>query len=90
MFAFALTYQAIDETSELHVDHSCGAFHFEAERTGRSTSFTMCCMKIKVHVLPFKEPPAALLRMFADRNNPLHKEFMKDIFKYNNAFAIVV
>ena len=96
-FAIALTFGEIDESSELHVElylgpmdkecSSCGAFHFEAERTGKSTNFTMCCMKGKVHVPPFSEPPAALLLMFNNRNDPLYKEFMKNIIKYNNGYA---
>ena len=96
-FGIAYAYDAIDESDELYAEHylgpmnvvcsSCGALHWEAERTGNDTNFTMCCQKGKVHVDPFKEPPEELKKMFMDKQHPLHKGFLEDIIKYNNSFA---
>ena len=96
-FGIAYAYDEIDESDELYAEHylgpmnvvcsSCGALHWEDERTGNATNFTMCCQKGKVHVEPFQEPPEKLKNMFMDTQHPLHKEFLENIIKYNNAFS---
>ena len=97
LFGIEFTYDDIDETDELYAEHylgpmnvvctSCDALHWEAEKTGRSTNFTMCCEKGKVYVPPFKQPPADLLRLFTDENDPMYDEFHKNIIKYNNSYS---
>ena len=96
-YCIAFVYEDIDEEHELYAEHdlgpmdipctSCGALHWEAERTGKSTNFTMCCEKGKVSLPPLRAPPADLLAMFADQNDPMHKEMIDNAIKYNTAFA---
>ena len=97
-FRIAFTYEDINEEDEVHVEHdlgqmnipcsSCGALHWEAERTGRkSTNFTMCCEKGKVTLPPLRDPPADLYAMFADQKDPMHEEMGKNALKYNASFS---
>ena len=96
-FRIALNYEDINEKDKVHTEHdlgpmnipctSCGALHWEAERTGKSTNFTMCCEKGKVSLPPLRDPPEELTAMFADQTDPMHEEMHKNALKYNASFS---
>ena len=96
-FFIAFIYDDFDEEHELYKVHdlgpmniectSCGALHWEAERTGKSTNFSMCCEKGKVSLPPLQDPPEDLAAMFKDKNDPMHEEIIKNVILYNANFS---
>ena len=96
-FFIAFIYEDFDEEHELYKVHdlgpmniectSCGALHWEAERTGKSTNFSMCCEKGKVSLPPLQDPPEDLAAMFKDKNDPMHEEIIKNVILYNANFS---
>ena len=96
-FFIAVIYDDFDEEHELYRENdlgpmniectSCGALHWEAERTGKSTNFSMCCEKGKVSLPPLQDPPEDLAAMFKDKNDPMHEEMIKNVIMYNVNFS---
>ena len=96
-FFIAFVYDDFDEEHELYREKdlgpmniectSCGALHWEAERTGKSTNFSMCCEKGKVSLPPLQDPPEDLAAMFKDKNDPMHEEMIKNVIMYNVNFS---
>ena len=96
-----ICYGDIDESLPQYNEHylgrmdkacsSCGALHWEAERTSGADNFTQCCGKGKVLLEPYQAPPPALAQLFESREgkprHPHYLNIMQNIVQYNNSYA---
>lgn len=66
---------------------SCGALHFEGERTSRANSaFHICCNNGIVRNVKMEEPNKRIVELLQNKST-MSQEFLENIRFYNNALA---